>query len=91
MEGGKSVMEGRQTSGGDIGGTNQTRKAQKQKSAGKQFIIIDNFPPIRCSLLERGWTEQEDPNLTCFDLKWTLKTSDIDFGRLQQHQIVSKG
>jgi hypothetical protein len=60
-----------------------------QDKAVKRFIIIGGFPQIRKELLDRGWVEQDDPNSLCFDLKWTLKTSEIDFSKLQPHQIVN--
>ena len=62
-------------------------KNKRLKKWPPRFVIIGQFPVIRRALLERGWIEQEEGK--DFDLKWTLKTADIDFSRIQPHQIVN--
>jgi tubulin monoglycylase TTLL3/8 len=39
--------------------------------------------------LERGWFQNKDKESPCFHLKWVLKTKDIDFYNLLDHQIVN--
>ena len=41
-----------------------------------------SFPGMREALLARGWIEHQEFESPAFDLKWCLKTSDIDFARL---------
>mmetsp|Transcript_47352 Transcript_47352/g.148079 ORF Transcript_47352/g.148079 Transcript_47352/m.148079 type:complete len:749 (+) Transcript_47352:297-2543(+) len=55
----------------------------------KKFVICGNFPGVRDALLDRGWSECTQKDEFGFDLKWTVKTSEIDFQRLNPHQIVN--
>jgi hypothetical protein len=44
---------------------------------------------IREGLVERGWKEHREEDSLIFDLKWTIKTSDIPFKALNRDQIVN--
>jgi tubulin monoglycylase TTLL3/8 len=44
---------------------------------------------VKKALKKRGWVENKDKDSTCFDLKWTLKSKDIDSGHLHDFQIVN--
>ena len=59
------------------------------KTCGKRFIITGGFQAVRKTLINRGWIEESDETSLDFDLKWTLRTSEIDFGRLRPHQVVN--
>lgn len=48
-----------------------------------------SFPGLREALIARGWIEHCELDSPAFDLKWCLKTSEIDFGRLGPGQIVN--
>ncbi len=47
------------------------------------------YQAIREALLERGWREHREDESLVFDLKWTVKTSDIPFKALDREQIVN--
>jgi len=55
----------------------------------KMFVMDGSFPGVRDALLDRGWAEHKEIESMCFDLKWTIKTGDIDFQRLMPSQIVN--
>ncbi len=55
----------------------------------KVFIIRGGYGDIKKALKDRGWVENKDKDSCCFDLKWTLKTKDIDTNALLDHQIVN--
>uniref|UniRef100_A0A7S0EH49 Tubulin--tyrosine ligase-like protein 9 n=1 Tax=Hanusia phi TaxID=3032 RepID=A0A7S0EH49_9CRYP len=57
--------------------------------AKRKFVICGNFPGVRDALLDRGWIESTEKDDFGFDLKWTVKTSEIDFQRLYPHQMVN--
>lgn len=44
---------------------------------------MGGYNTLKKSLDERGWVENPDSNSPCFDLKWTLKSKDIDHDYLQ--------
>ena len=47
------------------------------------------YQAIREALVERGWREHREDESMIFDLKWTVKTSDIPFKALDREQIVN--
>jgi hypothetical protein len=51
----------------------------------KIFIIKGGYGDIKTALLDRGWVENTDKDSNIFDLKWTLKTKDIDHNSLKDH------
>jgi hypothetical protein len=51
----------------------------------KVFIIRGGYGDIKKALKDRGWVENKDKDSCCFDLKWTLKTKDIDTNALLDH------
>lgn len=54
------------------------KKKYKVDDNVKVFILAGGYPDIRKALKRRGWVENKDPSSPCFDLKWTLKSRDID-------------
>ena len=44
----------------------------------KVFIVRGGYGDDKRALKKRGWVENKDKDSICFDLKWTLKTKDID-------------
>ena len=65
------------------------RKRNKLDDKTKVFIVKGGYGDIKRALKARGWVENKDKSSPCFDLKYTLKTSDIDFDNLQPGQIVN--
>lgn len=55
----------------------------------KIFIVSGGYGFLKKSLRKRGWVENKDHNSPCFDLKWTLKSKDINHNDLQNHQLVN--
>lgn len=58
----------------------------------KIFIMAAGYSALRHALLKRGWAENKDAHhneSTIFNLKWTLKASNIDQSSLRRHQIVN--
>ncbi|KAJ1484555.1 hypothetical protein T484DRAFT_1796754 [Baffinella frigidus] len=55
----------------------------------KLFVIAGAFTGVKDALGDRGWVQNTDVESLCFDLKWTIKTAEIDFPRLLPHQIVN--
>ena len=50
----------------------------------KVFIVSGGYGFLKKSLKKRGWVENKDANSCCFDLKWVLKSKDIDHGALKE-------
>jgi len=44
---------------------------------------------LKKSLRKRGWVENKDHASPCFDLKWTLKSKDINHNELKNDQLVN--
>jgi len=55
----------------------------------KVFIVKGGYGDVKRALKSRGWVENKDKDSPCFDLKYTLKTSDIDYNHLHTNQIVN--
>ena len=58
------------------------RKKFKVEDITKVFICTGGYPDIKRALKSRGWVHNKDPNSPCFDLKWVLKSKDIDHNTL---------
>jgi tubulin monoglycylase TTLL3/8 len=58
------------------------RKKNRVDDSTKVFIIKGGYGDVKKALKKRGWFENKDKDSTCFDLKWTLKSKDIDSGHL---------
>jgi len=65
------------------------RKEYGAQPGAKMFVLDGSFAGVRDALLDRGWVEHHEKDSLCFDLKWTIKTGDIDFQALQPSQIVN--
>lgn len=55
----------------------------------KVFIVKGGYSELRNQLINRGWVENEDVYSRHYDMKWTTKISDIDYGNLRNGQIVN--
>lgn len=55
----------------------------------KVFIVSGGYGFLKKSLKKRGWVENKDPNSPCFDLKWVLRSKDIDHEALSHTQLVN--
>lgn len=55
----------------------------------KVFIVSGGYGFLKKSLKKRGWIENKDVNSPCFDLKWTLKSKDIDHDGITNEQLVN--
>lgn len=53
------------------------------------FDMICVWQGIRDALIDRGWKEHKEEDSLLFDLKWTVKTTDIPFKALNRDQIVN--
>ena len=65
------------------------KKKNKVPEETKVFIVKGGYGDIKRALKSRGWIENKDKESCCFDLKYTLKTSDIDYNNLLPNQIVN--
>lgn len=53
------------------------------------FICTGGYPDIKKALKSRGWVHNKDSTSPCFDLKWVLKSKDIDHNILNDNQLVN--
>jgi tubulin monoglycylase TTLL3/8 len=53
------------------------------------FCMTGWYPCVKDELLSRGWVFNPDPASPHFDLKWTLKSSDVTKGSLQPWQLTN--
>lgn len=65
------------------------KKKNKVEEETRIFIVSGGYGFLKKSLRKRGWVENKDPNSICFDLKWTLKSKDIDHNNLSLNQLVN--
>jgi len=65
------------------------KKKNRVDDQTKVFICTGGYGDVKRALKKRGWVENKDKDSVCFDLKWTLKTKDIDVNKLEDHQIVN--
>ena len=65
------------------------RKKHRLEPGTKIFIANGGYGDIKRALKQRGWVENKDVESPCFNLKWTLKTKDIDHNNLESYQIVN--
>lgn len=61
------------------------KKKHRVDDATKVFICTGGYGDVKRALKKRGWVENKDKDSVCFDLKWTLKTKDIDVGKLEDN------
>ncbi len=61
------------------------KKKHRVDEKTKVFIVKGGYGDIKRALKQRGWVENKDKDSCCFDLKYTLKTSDIDYSALLPH------
>ena len=65
------------------------KKKYKLEDDTKVFICTGGYPDIKKALKRRGWVENKDSSSPCFDLKWVLKSKDIDHNTLNDRQLVN--
>lgn len=58
-------------------------------SDGQVFSMTGWYPCVKEALLKRGWVFNSDPLSPYFDLKWTLRSSDIGLETLQPWQLTN--
>lgn len=56
---------------------------------GRVFCMTGWYPCVKSALLERGWYFNPDSASPFFDLKWTLRSSDIGLESLQSFQLTN--
>lgn len=56
---------------------------------GQVFSMTGWYPCVKEALLKRGWVFNPDPLSPFFDLKWTLRSSDIGLESLQSWQLTN--
>lgn len=61
------------------------KKKNRVDEQTKVFIVRGGYGDVKRALKQRGWVENKDKESVCFDLKWTLKTKDIDTNTLMAH------
>ena len=54
----------------------------------KVFCMTGWYPCVKDALLERGWHFNDDRESTFYDLKWTLRSNDIDKG-IKPNQLTN--
>ncbi|CAD8172525.1 unnamed protein product [Paramecium octaurelia] len=67
----------------------QWKKKQRIDDAVKVFIMVGGYGDIAKALIQRGWVKNPDSGSPCFDFKFTLHNSEIDYNNLQDFQIVN--
>ena len=50
---------------------------------------MGGYPDFKNALLQRGWVKNPDSKSPCYELKFTLMGKDIDYGSLNETQIVN--
>ena len=61
------------------------KKKHQLEEDTKIFIVSGGYGFLKKSLRKRGWVENKDHSSPCFDLKWTLKSKDIDHNNLKDN------
>lgn len=65
------------------------KKKYKVEDDVKVFICTGGYPDIKKALKKRGWVQNKDHESPCFDLKWVLKSKDINHNTLNDSQLVN--
>lgn len=65
------------------------KKKNRVDNDTKVFIVKGGYGDVKRALKKRGWVQNKDGESPCFDLKYTLKTKDIDVNTIKDHQIVN--
>jgi tubulin monoglycylase TTLL3/8 len=55
----------------------------------KVFCMTGWYPCVKAALLKRGWYFNSDSQSSHFDLKWTLRSTDVAQETLQPHQLTN--
>jgi len=55
----------------------------------KVFNMTGWYPCVKDDLIERGWYLNDDRESPFFDLKWTLRSSDVKPGSMQPWQLTN--
>lgn len=65
------------------------KASQGYEDSAGVVMISGPYPCVRKVLGNRGWAENKDRESPWWDMKWTLKTSDIEFKRLESGMLVN--
>jgi hypothetical protein len=65
------------------------KRKNKIENDKKVFICFSGYPDMRNGLLKRGWIENKDTESMFFDMFISLGGKNIDFDKLNRHQIVN--
>lgn len=60
----------------------QWKKKHRVTDGTRVFICVGGYGDVKRALKKRGWVENKQIDSPCFDLKWTLRTKDIDTSAL---------
>ena len=74
---------------GYISGVDEWIKKNRLEPGTKVFVISAGYPEIRKALEDRGWIQNPDFESTCYHLKYSLRSKDIDYGSLSDNQIAN--
>lgn len=72
-----------------ITGKDEWKRFNKVAADAKIFSVIGGYPDLKDALRRRGWVENTVPESRCYDFRWSLKASDIDFEHLDEGQVVN--
>lgn len=65
------------------------KKKNSVPPGGRVFCMTGWYPCVKTALLDRGWYYNPDPTSAFFDMKWTLRSSDIGLETLQNFQLTN--
>jgi hypothetical protein len=83
---GRSMLEDLGTKGHSMDAGRWRRKVGIEAGV-KVFVITGLYPDVRDALLNRGWKQNPDVDSPHFDMKWTLKSSEVNYQTFQPQQI----
>ena len=67
----------------------QQNNSNPEKNSKKKFIVTGGYCDVVSNLKERGWEQETNSKAIEFDYIWTLKTNEINFLLLKQHQLCN--
>ena len=65
------------------------QKNDKNNQKKKYFIVTGGYPDVVENLSIRGWEREKNVKNIDFDYIWTLKTNEINFMLLKNHQLCN--
>lgn len=61
------------------------KKKNQVADDARVFIVTGGYGFLKKTLRKRGWIENKNPDSPCFDLKWTLRSKDINHNSLNNN------